>query len=264
MKLPRVTLTICTYNGEKYLGTTLESVGRLSYDNLEILIVDDGSSDGTRAILNQFAACDSRARLVFQSNKGLAAARNRAFREAGGEWIAVLDQDDLCYPERIVRQVEVSAKHPGADLVFADTHYIDESGAAFGKHLARFKLPPELIVRGVAANMLLRQGCFIDSEAWFFRKRLFETLGPLDTRLRYACDYEYFIRAGLHTDFAYTSDIVGAWRIHPDQETRTARHRYSESRAVKRKFLSHPDIDAGVKLRMIAGMGKSYLTQLIG
>lgn len=264
MQFPLVTLTICTFNGEKYLRTTLDSVTKVAYENLEILIVDDGSSDGTRSILNEFAGCDGRVRLLFQHNKGLAAARNRAFCEASGEWIAVLDQDDLCYPERIVRQVEVSAMHPSADLVFADTHYIDEHGAVFGRHLARFDLPPELVKRGVVANMLLRHGCFVDSEAWFFRKRLFEALGPLDTRLRYACDYEYFIRAGLHTDFAYTPDVVGAWRIHPDQETRTARHRFSESRAVKRKFLSHPGIGAGVKLRMIAGLGKSYLNQLVG
>jgi hypothetical protein len=86
--------------------------------------------------------------------------------------------------------------------------------------MSQFTLPYPVIKRIQAANLLLRYGCFIDSESVFLKKNAFKKYGNLDISLRYACDYEYFLRIGLGSDMAYTKKKLAAWRIHPDQATK--------------------------------------------
>ena len=245
MTLPLVTVAICTYNGERYLGATLDSVLAQTYPTMEVVAVDDGSRDGTLSIIRQYAERDSRIRWFRRENAGLPASRNYAFAQARGEWIAIIDQDDLCYPERLARQVAVAAAHPSAGLVFCDTHYIDAVGRNIGNHLSAFTLPDSFIPKGQAANLLLSKGCYVDSEACFIKRTTVSRLGPLDESLRYACDYEFFIRAGFEFDFAYTRETLAAWRVHAGQESAINRNRFRESRSVSGRYFSH----AGVTLR---------------
>lgn len=215
---PLITVAICTYNAERYLRETLDSVFHQTYENIEIVVVDDGSTDGTRTILEEAKALDNRVKVFNERHEGLATSRTKSFKYASGEWIAIIDADDLCYPNRIEIQLETSYKYPNADLIFCDTDYIDERGGKLGRHLSQFKLPP-FIPKGMAGNQLLRYGCFVDSEAFFARKRAIDSLGPLDCNLKYATDYDFFIRLGLVSSFANDPRVLGAWRIHPTQMT---------------------------------------------
>ena len=262
MALPLVTVSICTYNGECYLEETLDSVLAQSYPNMEVVIVDDGSSDGTVSIIRKYAQGDARIRWFTQENAGLPAARNFAFAQAHGQWIAIIDQDDLCYPERLTRQVAVASAYPSAGLVFCDTHYIDEAGRIMGNHLSSFTLPDAFIPKGIASNLLLSQGCYIDSEACFIKRTAVNCLGPLDESLRYACDYEYFIRAGFTYDFAYTRDILAAWRVHAGQESVTNRKRFKESRSVLRRYISHAGVSLSTRPAIAWNFGKSLAAEI--
>ena len=256
MTLPLVTVAICTYNGERYLAATLNSVLTQTYPNMEVVIVDDGSSDGTVSIIRQHAECDSRIRWFTQKNSGLPASRNYAFAQARGEWIAIIDQDDLCYPERLVRQIAVANAYPSAGLVFCDTHHIDEMDQIIGNHLTSFTLPDSFIPKGVVASLLLTKGCYVSTQACFIKHSTVNQLGPLDESLRYACDYEYFIRAGLEFDFAYTRDVLAAWRIHPGQESATNRNRFKEARSVLRRYFLYAGITFDTRLTIARHFGK--------
>lgn len=258
MNLPLVTVAICTYNGERYLAATLDSVLAQTYSNMEVIIVDDGSRDGTVAIIQQYAERDSRIRWFARENAGLPASRNFAFTQAQGEWIAIIDQDDLCYPERLARQVAVAVEYPSAGLIFCDTHHIDAEGGIIGNHLSSYALPNSFIPRGVAAALLLTEGCYVDSEAWFIQRTAVKQLGPLDESLRYACDYEYFIRAGFKFDFAYTSDVLAAWRVHPGQESVTNHNRFREYRSVLGRYWSHADVTWGARFTIASRLGRSH------
>lgn len=101
-----VSVVIPAYNAEATLDETLRSVRSQTYRNLEIVVVDDGSRDGTVAIAKRHAAADRRVRLIEQANGGVAAARNRGIAETGGRYIAPVDADDLWAPEKIARQME--------------------------------------------------------------------------------------------------------------------------------------------------------------
>lgn len=257
MTLPLVTVTICAYNGERYLAATLDSVLAQTYQNMEVVVVDDGSRDGTVSVIKQYAERDSRIRWFVRENAGLPASRNYAFAQAKGDWIAIIDQDDLCYPERLAKQVAVAEAYPSACLIFCDTHYIDEVGKITGNHLSSFTLPDSFIPKGVAGNLLLIMGCYIDSEACFIKRATINCLGPLDESLRYACDYEYFIRAGLECDFAYTRDTLAAWRIHPAQESVTNHNRFKEYRSVLVRYFSHDRVTLSTRLIIIFNFVRS-------
>lgn len=237
MHEPLVSIIICTYNGADYLEETLRSVMNQSYKNIEIVVVDDGSKDNTCEIVEKCSLEDKRIVLYKKKNGGLPSSRNYAFEKANGKWIAIIDQDDLCYPERIQKQLAVSLQYPQASLIFCNTDYIDSNGLKIGDHLSRFRLPTYLIPKGVASSMLLAQGCYIDSEAVFISKDAVLKLGFMRDELRYACDYEYFVRAGLVFDFAYTPETLSAWRIHAKQETSVNPNVYKEHNAVFKMYM---------------------------
>jgi glycosyltransferase involved in cell wall biosynthesis len=102
MKESLISCIVPVYNGERYLGETLDSIFAQTYQPLEIIVVDDGSTDGTATVA---ASYGQRVRYLCQTNQGKAAARNRGFGAAQSEFIAFIDADDLWHPEKLTRQI---------------------------------------------------------------------------------------------------------------------------------------------------------------
>jgi glycosyltransferase involved in cell wall biosynthesis len=124
-----VSVIVPAWNAERTLLETVRSAAAQTHRNLEILIVDDGSTDRTAEIAGEFCATDDRARLIRTQNHGVAAARNRAIDEARGEWIAPLDADDLWHPEKIERQLRTFANGSRrVGMVYCWFRIIDEQG----------------------------------------------------------------------------------------------------------------------------------------
>ena len=114
-----VSVVVPAYNAEATIDQTLQSVRSQSYPHLEVIVVDDGSTDGTRGIVLSHAAQDRRIRLVWEPNSGVAAARNHGIRVARGDLIAPVDADDLWSPEKVARQVDVFDREGhGVTLVY--------------------------------------------------------------------------------------------------------------------------------------------------
>jgi glycosyltransferase involved in cell wall biosynthesis len=130
---PLVTAIVPAFNSEAWIGATLDSVAAQTWPNLEILIVDDGSTDGTAAIAAAFCAGEPRARLIRKPNQGVAAARNRGIEEAKGEWIAPIDSDDLWHPTKIEKQVKAALEAPERPgFVYCWSRTIDGDGRVTG------------------------------------------------------------------------------------------------------------------------------------
>ena len=130
---PLVSVIIAAFDSERTLGDTLRSALAQTLREIEIIVVDDGSSDGTAAIAERFAARDARISLIRQRRKGVSAARNAGIAAAAGAWIAPLDADDVWHPEKLARQIEAAARAatpPG--FVYAYFRRIDEAGAIVG------------------------------------------------------------------------------------------------------------------------------------
>src|SRR5262245_58991929 len=123
--MPRVSILIPLFDGEAFIGESLASVRAQTVEDWEAIVVDDGSSDGGAAIAAEAAARDARIRLLRQANAHTQAARNTALAAARGEWIALLDQDDVWLPEKLARQLDLAARQPRANLLFTETRHWD-------------------------------------------------------------------------------------------------------------------------------------------
>lgn len=123
---PLVTVIIPTFNREKYIGETIQSVLDQTLNDFEIIIIDDGSTDGTKAVVCSFS--DDRIHYIYQSNRGRSAARNHALNIARGRYITFLDSDDVYLPKKLQLQVDFLDTHPEFGMVYTSAYCMDEAG----------------------------------------------------------------------------------------------------------------------------------------
>ncbi|XQY91536.1 teichuronic acid biosynthesis protein TuaG [Metabacillus sp. HB246100] len=151
---PLVSIITPTYNGERYILDTINSVFSQTFENWEMLIVDDYSTDRTRDILEEYSKRDKRIKPVYlKENQGAAVARNTALRHAQGKYIAFLDGDDKWYPEKLSKQLDFMEKH---DIAFSYTEYdlMDEKGMSLGSIVT---VPKTIDYHGLLKNTII--GC---------------------------------------------------------------------------------------------------------
>ncbi len=137
MRSSSTTVIIPAYNAGQFIERTLDSVLRQTYDNLEIIVIDDGSTDHTSSIVEAIGATDPRIRLISQPNAGVAKARNLGIREASGDFVAFLDADDLWHPTKIELQVAALNAVPGAVAVYGMSRLIDKQDRVIGNQTVR-------------------------------------------------------------------------------------------------------------------------------
>jgi glycosyltransferase involved in cell wall biosynthesis len=196
MNPPRVSVVIPTYNRARFLPAAIASIRAQTLPCSEIVVVDDGSTDDTAAVL---AALGEGIVHLRQANAGPAAARNRGIHAASGELVALLDTDDRWCPNKIERQVELLRRHPAVALVSADMAVEDENGATmvasnFAKRgLAGFFAALHGAPVPEAPRRLLQLN-FINTSTVLARREVLVELGGFDTRLRYGEDLELWLR----------------------------------------------------------------------
>jgi glycosyltransferase involved in cell wall biosynthesis len=190
---PLVSVVVITYNGAEFVGRAIESVLRQSWGNLELIVVDDGSTDDTPGVIARFD--DPRLRYLKQTNRGPNAARNYGIRESRGDFVAFLDCDDWWLPEKLCRQVARAREEPGAGLVYSlalSVRSSGEEGPRFGT-----------VNNGRVIDKLLHGNCIAGSasSAMVSRKAI-AAVGLFDESLHYAEDWEYWIRIASQFDVA--------------------------------------------------------------
>ncbi|NOQ64220.1 MAG: glycosyltransferase [Methyloprofundus sp.] len=216
---PHVTIVIPLYNVERYIASTLDSVLQQSWQDLEIIIVNDGSTDRSMAICQQFD--DPRIRYVEQPNGGLAAARNAGIDHARGEYIGFIDADDIWYPEKVSRHLEHFASDPELGLSYSYSSLMDEEGKDVGVIQKEGTAPTTFAdcyirnVIGNGSNALLRREVFngrgTDLEA-------FPPLHAFDIDLRHAEDYELWSRIAALTQWKMVCipEVLVWYRLNPN------------------------------------------------
>lgn len=204
-RAPLVSVVIATYNGERFVAETLDSVLAQTWEHLEVIVCDDGSTDGTLDIL---AGYRDRVLVHRQKNRGVSAARNRGASFARGEYIAFLDHDDLWEPDMLERQVGLLLARKGHGLVYGDSWIIDTQGHSFGQRKSFLEYR-----EGDVYGELL-QGNFIPIETAVLPAAVFRALGGFDTRLRYLEDYELYLRVAERYPVAFQPHPVARYRIH--------------------------------------------------
>lgn len=208
MSAPLVSVCIGAYNRARYIRETLDSVLAQTYRNVEIIVVDDASTDDTAAII---ASYGERVRLIRRAtNSGMCPiTRNQAFRAATGTYVAFLDSDDAWYPPKLERQVEFLESHSDIPLCHTYCHLMDEESRITGiRHEGR--LPPT----GDCFAPLLRH-CWITISSVMIRRNLAETIGYFVEDPRYGVwgeDHEFFLRVARRYPIGLVDEVLTRYR----------------------------------------------------
>jgi glycosyltransferase involved in cell wall biosynthesis len=206
----RVSVVIPVFNREKFIRQTIESVLAQSYRDFEIIAVDDGSRDGSRAILESFADSVRVLEHPGRANRGQSASINLGLRQARGELIAVLDSDDLWLPQKLAIQVAYLDSHPDVGLVYGNGWMVDETGAR------RYAIyGPEHRELSDASRVLLDCYFHVPGNA-LVRAEVLRKVGGFDETLRAAQDHDMAIRIAEVTRLAYIDSHLWCYRRHGD------------------------------------------------
>ena len=258
---PLVSIIVPAWNCARWITATLESVYAQTYRNWEIILVDDGSTDDTRSILDRHMA---RIRYHYQENRGTAAARNAGLREARGELIAFLDNDDLWLPRKLELQVKALQAAPECGLVFTDGRVFTDDGSRLHSVLSR-QLDP-WIARCTTADGLTAKGwlfreLFLASEiasasSVLVSKQCIEGAGGFDEKIRLADDYDLWLRIALRHPVILVRTSLYMWRWRDDSQSgpindRQYRWRKAAIAVVEKHLANAPsEIRAAVRVNL--------------
>jgi hypothetical protein len=195
-------------DGEAYLAQAVESVLGQTLDDLELIVVDDGSTDSSLEILERFAAADPRIRVVSDAtSSGISAALNRGWREASGPYIARLDADDVALPDRLERQARFLDENPAVAVVGSAAIMIDPNGRELG--IAWTPTDARTI-----HSTLQRRNCLIHPSVLIRRTALNEAGGY---RFDHVEDYDLWLRIAERHELANLPEPMILYRVHPAQ-----------------------------------------------
>lgn len=180
MQPPLASVIIPAYNAERFLRQAVESALAQSHPNVEVIIIDDGSTDGTRQLAEELAKTDERVRVLTQGNAGVGAARNRGIAEARGEYIAPLDADDFWYPDKLSRQIGLLEERGERwGLAYCWSRSVDENGAISDSL-------PHWPVEGDIFQALIYRNIIGNASVPLFRAEALREVGGFRTRAQQA------------------------------------------------------------------------------
>jgi len=208
--VPTVSVIMPAYNVAPYIGDAIRSALAQSFTDFELIVVDDGSKDETLQIARTLAFQDERIKIVHQVNRGLAGARNSALRASRGEFLALLDSDDLWEPAFLAQQLAILRARPDVDIVTGNGWYL--GGAKHGQFARPY--PDARPAPNLASMIADEWSVFIMS---VFRRQVYTEIGPFDETMRTNEDYDFWLRAAV-AGFRFLRDDkpLGHYRVRSD------------------------------------------------
>jgi glycosyltransferase involved in cell wall biosynthesis len=211
--LPLVSIVTPSFNQADYLEETILSVLEQDYENLEYIVVDGGSTDGSIEIIQQYASQITS--WVSETDMGQTDAINKGFSIASGDIFAWLNSDDTYRPGAILEAVNFLREHPEVGMMYGRAYYVDEQGSPVARYPA-----------GLTSYQGLRRGVTtIPQQTMFFRSTLWEMVGPLDPSFFYAMDYDLWVRIASVTHLAFHPVLMANFRLHGDSKSLTQANR---------------------------------------
>jgi glycosyltransferase involved in cell wall biosynthesis len=230
-----VSIIVAAYNIEKYISQTIESILGQTYKNIEVIIVNDGSTDGTLSIVEEYAKKDPRIVVVTQTNKGVSGARNTGFKKAKGDYFCIVDADDILLPTKIESQYAFLNAHMTADFAYSKVYYfIDGTSDIYTHDLAT--------ASGSSVHKkLLSHGNFIYTSTVFFRRKVFDEFGGFDEGLRSAEEFDYWLLLSEKgVSFVHQNEYLTLCRSRNNGLTSDSVTMYTAAVAVLEKHLHIP------------------------
>ncbi|PZV06832.1 MAG: glycosyl transferase family A [Leptolyngbya sp.] len=254
--MPTVSVVVPVYNGEATLAKTLESILNQTFSDLEVVVIDDGSTDGTLAVLSNFK--DPRIKIFSYENGGLPVARNRGINRATGEFISFIDADDLWSIDKLEQQVQALNHHPQAGVAYSWTAFVDEQGEFLYARESSYlegDVYPQLLVRNFissGSNILVRRS-------------VIETVGLFDPQLQSVEDWEYYLRLATHCHFAVVKQHQIFYRKSSrSMATNIPVMEVASLTVIERSFAKAPAHLQGLKAKSLSNLYRYLAKQCIG
>jgi len=242
---PLVSIIVPCYNYGHLLGETLNNILEQSYTNWECIIVDDGSTDNTSSVANEFVKNHKQFSYVFQKNAGLSAARNTGLHHSKGSFIQLLDADDFIESNKLLAQINVFIEHPNSEIVYSEVRYFSSEQ----KSLRRFsmnEIDKPWMPKVDSSNQQLLMSTLIDLNicvvnAPLIRKSVFDRIGVFNTKLIAVEDWEFWCRCAfqeVNFRFDNSQGTHALVRFHGGSMSKNIKRMY-EAASVARKTIEH-------------------------
>jgi glycosyltransferase involved in cell wall biosynthesis len=205
---PLVSIVTPTYNQSAFLRETLDSVLAQDYPFIEHIVIDDGSTDDTRRVLEEYTG---RVEWESQPNMGQTPTINKGWQRSRGEILTWLNSDDTLLPGALTKAVEYLEAHPDCGIVFGDTLFTEPDGSPIERSKARHGFDYREFVLS-CENPIPQPSAFI-------RRSVVDDVGLLDPHYYYFMDWDFFLRAGAKYRIEYTPELLSTYRLHPESKT---------------------------------------------
>lgn len=213
---PLLSIVVPSYNQAEYIAECLAEPTRCRPLGVEVIVMDGGSTDGTKDLLEERAG--ELDRWVSEKDRGQAHAINKGFALARGAWVAFQNSDDYYLPGKLDDILALIHDQPEAEVIIGGMLQVDAGGTPFRRIL------PKPILRLVLSRLNL-----VNNQAIFVRRSFLERIGPLDESLRFCLDYEWFVRIFEKRPVVlYVNDCIGAQRYHENTKTANLQHEHDE------------------------------------
>lgn len=248
-----VSIIIPCYNQARFLGDALDSALAQDYDSLEIVVVNDGSTDEFETVSAPYRR-DPRVKIIAQENRGLPAARNRGIRESGGDYLKFLDADDWLARDAISKQVDAFRKNPALGLVYCDLKRIQPDGREDTFSVANARR----VLNGDILPSLLAGGYFTPHTV-LVPRRVLERVGLFDETLGGTADTELWMRIACEGfEAGFVPEKLAYYRLHDaNMSLDTAHMRLTHQRALDAIVTRYPHRVAGALDELIHAQGRA-------
>ena len=200
---PKISVVIPTYNREHYIEKAIDSVMAQTYQDFEVVLVDDGSEDNTREKIKKYG---ERVLYFYQENKGIPGARNTGIRNSRGDYIAFLDSDDYWRPEKLKRQMKLFNDHPDYGLVASCCASVEMDGS--------FRERNRLGKSGWVLNDIFKAN-FIRTSSAIIKKSCFEKVGLFDEQLQQCQEYDLWMRMAAEFPIGFINESLTVYVDNP-------------------------------------------------
>lgn len=248
--MKKVSVVIPAYNKADLTVRTIESVLGQTYGNIEVIVVDDGSTDDTKNKLQLFG---NRIHYIYKQNGGASSARNVGIKQATGEYIALIDCDDIFYPEKIAKSIEYLEKKPDYGFMHTGAHFINGDDDV----ISEYGISDYPTSGWIASRLILYN--FICNSTVVIRKECFKEVGYFDENIFIPADWDMWLRLSEKYKAAYIDDKLTGYRLTDSYTASNMETGINEAIYVLNKVFSRNNhISSGLKKRCLSNMYFSY------
>lgn len=245
----QVSVIIPTYNSSQFLYEAVQSVLQQTLTDIEIIVVDDGSTDKTSELMQQFG---NKVNYIYQENQGVSAARNNGIKASRGKYVAFLDSDDIWLPTKLEKQIKALNENPKNKVCY--TEYFSVSEKMTPQDLRRIRSDVSVL-----QDLLLVGNVVGPPSTVVAEREMFERIGGFDESLSLSADWDMWIRLACVTEFIFLNEPLVKYRLHKSNMSRNVRLLEEDTMRLLEKSFSRGKLPNELFVKRNAAFGYHYI-----